>query len=80
MQYKDEIIAAIPTLLDKKQILYFVDLILIALLLLGRWIQIKQKENFKFVPVILTLRMYCVFLHIVSFDSRITRIGDGIYL
>lgn len=72
MQYKDEIIAAIPTLLNKSQILYFIDFIIIAILLIGKFIRIKQQENFKFVPVIVTLRVHCVFLYVLSSNSRIT--------
>lgn len=62
MQYKDEIIAAIPTLLNKNQILYFIDFIMIGILLVGRFIRIKQNENFKLIPVIVVLRKYYIFL------------------
>ena len=50
MQYKDEILAAIPTLLKGQQILYFVDFIVFAILLLSKWIRIKPMEPVKWVP------------------------------
>ena len=68
MQYKDEILAAIPTLLNPKQILYFIDFIIIAVLLIGKIIKIKQEKNFKVVPVIVTLGciiFFCTSYHLI---------------
>lgn len=68
MQYKDEILAAIPTLLSKHQILYFIDFIIIAILLIFNIIRIKQKKDFKFIPVILTLGsiiFFCTSYHLI---------------
>ena len=68
MQYKNEIISAIPTLLSKKQILYFIDFIVISILLWARMIHIKQQKNFKFVPVIVTLAsiiFFCTSYHLI---------------
>ena len=69
MQYKDEIIAAIPTLLNKSQILYFIDFIItfhktnrrnrgfiiISILLITRYVRVQVESKFKIVPVIITL-------------------------
>ena len=68
MQYKDEIIAAIPTLLNKSQILYFFDFILIAILLIGKFIKIKENDKFKVVPAIVTLVciiFFCTSYHLI---------------
>jgi len=68
MQYKDEIIAAIPTLLNKSQILYFIDFILIAILLIGKFIKIKQNDEFKVVPVLITfvfIIFFCTSYHLI---------------
>lgn len=68
MQYKDEILAAIPTLLGKHQILYFIDFIIIGILLIGRFIKIKQQESFKFAPVLVTLIciiFFCTSYHLI---------------
>lgn len=68
MQYKDEIIAAIPTLLNKSQILYFVDFIIIAILLIGRFVRIKANDRFRLIPVILTsvcIIFFCTSYHLI---------------
>ena len=68
MQYKDEILVAIPTLLNKNQILYFIDFILIAILLIGRFVKIKQNDNFKIAPVLLTfvcILFFCTSYHLI---------------
>lgn len=68
MQYKDEILAAIPTLLSPKQIFYFTDFIIIAILFISKVIKIRQEKNFKFVPVILTLGciiFFCTSYHLI---------------
>ena len=54
IQYKDEILAAIPTLLNTKQVMYFLDLFILAVLLIGKFVNIKQYNNFKIFPVFLT--------------------------
>ncbi len=54
MQYKDEILAAIPTLLDQSHILYFLDFIIIAILLMTKLVRIQQTRDFKWTPVLLT--------------------------
>jgi len=68
MQYKDEIIAAIPTLLNKKQILYFIDFIIIGILLAGRFIRIKQRDWYRAVPVVALLGciiFFCTSYHLI---------------
>lgn len=68
MQYKDEILAAIPTLLSKHQILYFIDFIIVLILMTFRCIQIKQKDGFKVIPVMITLScivFFCISYHLI---------------
>ena len=68
MQYKDEIIAAIPTLLNKKQIFYFFDLIIIAILLLGKIIKIKSNDRIRYASVIATFAcivFFCTSYHLI---------------
>ena len=68
MQYKDEILAAIPTLLNKSQIFYFIDFIILAILLIGKFIKIKQRDGFKIVPIIVTLIciiFFCTSYHLI---------------
>lgn len=55
MQYKDEILAAIPSLLNKSQILYGIDFVIIGILLIGKFIKIKQNDIFKMAPTLLSL-------------------------
>lgn len=68
MQYKDEILAAIPTLVNPKQILYFIDFIILAILLIGKFIKIQNNKNFKIVPVVVTLIciiFFCSSYHLI---------------
>lgn len=68
MQYKDEILAAIPTLLNLRQILYFIDFVIIAILLIGKWIQIEQKNYFKWIPVVASFAcivFFCTSYHLI---------------
>lgn len=68
LQYKDEILVAIPTLLSSHQILYFIDFIIIAIALASRWITIRAKENFKIAPIAVTLVsiiFFCTSYHLI---------------
>ena len=68
MQYKDEILAAIPSLLDKSQILYFIDFVIIAILLLGKFVKIKQNDVFKVAPALITfvcILFFCNSYHLI---------------
>lgn len=68
MQYKDEILNAIPTLVNPKQILYFMDFIIFAILLISQWIRIQSKNEFKWLPVILSVAcmvVFCTFYHFI---------------
>ncbi len=68
MQYKDEILVAIPTLLSRHQILYFIDLIVIAIVVSCKWIRIKSKDGFKGIPVLITLIcivFFCTSYHFI---------------
>ena len=55
LQYKDEILAAIPSLLKLRQILYFIDFPIIILLFVRGTISVKKRKNFEFKPVIVML-------------------------
>lgn len=68
MQYKDEIIAAIPTLLNKSQVLYFIDFLIIAILMMTRMIRIKANDKFRFVPAVVTFTFivfFCTSYHLI---------------
>ena len=68
MQYKDEIIAAIPTLLNKSQVLYFIDFIIIAILLIGKIVRIKANDKFNFIPVVASfvcIVFFCTSYHLI---------------
>lgn len=58
LQYKDEIISALPSLLKLRQVLYFVDFPLIILLYFRKGVEVKSRKNFEFKPVI--LMMICI--------------------
>lgn len=55
IQYKDEIIAAIPSLLKLRQILYFIDFPIMIMLFVRGTISVKKRKNFEFKPVIIML-------------------------
>ncbi|MBP3595880.1 MAG: LTA synthase family protein [Clostridia bacterium] len=55
LQYKDEIIAAIPSLLRLRQLLYFIDFPIIIILFIRGTISVKNRKNFEFKPVIIMI-------------------------
>lgn len=55
LQYKDEILAAIPSLLRLRQLLYFIDFPIIILLFIRGTISVKNRKNFEFKPVIIMI-------------------------
>lgn len=55
LQYKDEIIAAIPSLLRLRQLLYFIDFPIILVLFIRGTISVKNRKNFEFKPVIIMI-------------------------
>ncbi len=68
MQYKDEILAAIPSLLNKSQVLYFIDFVMIAILLLGKFVKIRQNDVFKVTPALVTficILFFCNSYHLI---------------
>ncbi len=68
MQYKDEILVAIPTLLNLKQVLYFIDFIIIGILFIAKRVQIKFIDEFKWVPVIsgfICILFFCTSYHLI---------------
>lgn len=68
MQYKDEILNAIPSLLHFEQILYFADFIVLAVLLISKAIHIKNYNDFKWIPVALNVAfvaVFCTYYHFI---------------
>lgn len=65
MQYKDEILSAIPSLLNKKQIFYFIDFIIIAILFWTKSFRLENKKDFKPVPVVAML--VCIIFFCTSY-------------
>lgn len=68
MQYKDEILAAIPSLLNKNQILYFVDFIIMAIVFMGKFVKLKRRDGFKLAPVLVVLTsivFFCTSYHLI---------------
>lgn len=68
LQYKDEIIAAIPTLLKFRQIFYFIDFPIIIFLLASKKVKVEKIKNFKFKPVIImtmVITMLCSYYHFI---------------
>ena len=55
IQYKDEILAAIPSLLNLRQILYFIDFPILIILFLRGTISVKKRKNFEFKPVLIMI-------------------------
>lgn len=55
LQYKDEILAAIPSLLNFRQILYFIDFPIMILLFIRGTISVKKRKNFEFKPVLIMI-------------------------
>ncbi|MGN1299531.1 MAG: LTA synthase family protein [Candidatus Scatovivens sp.] len=68
LQYKDEIIAAIPSLLKLRQIFYFLDLILFALLIILNKIKFNTKKEIKKTPIFVCLIIIvisCTYYHLI---------------
>lgn len=68
MQYKDEIISAIPTLLNFRQILYFIDFPVIFGLLISKKIKITKHKEFRLKPVIfmaIIVGILCSYYHFI---------------
>jgi len=68
LQYKDEIIAAIPTLLKLRQILYFIDFPIIFGLLLLKKVKVNKVKNFRFRPILVMaccIVILCTHYHFV---------------
>lgn len=68
MQYKDEIIAAIPTLLHIRQILYFIDFPIIFGLLISKKVKLIKHKEFKLKPVLfmaVVVGVLCSYYHFI---------------
>ncbi len=53
LQYKDEIMAAIPSLLHIRQILYFIDFPIVFIALILKKVRVNKVKDFKFKPVLI---------------------------
>lgn len=68
LQYKDEIIAAIPSLLHIRQILYFIDFPIIFGLLISKKVKVIKHKEFKFKPVLImavVVGILCSYYHFI---------------
>lgn len=68
MQYKDEILNAIPSLLHPEQILYFIDFAIFAILLISKAVRIKNRNDFKWLIVALNVAfvwIFCTYYHFI---------------
>lgn len=68
IQYKDEIMAAIPSLLRIRQILYFIDFPLISYFLISKKVKVKKVKDFKWKPVIImagVIAVLCSYYHFI---------------
>lgn len=68
MQYKDEILVAIPSLLKVRQIWYFADLMILSILLSGKWLQIQWTNSFKWIPIVVSsvcILFFCTSYHLI---------------
>lgn len=68
IQYKDEIMAAIPSLLRVRQILYFIDFPIIAFFLISKKVKVEKIKDFKLKPVIImgcVVAVLCTYYHFI---------------
>lgn len=68
LQYKDEIIAALPSLFRIRQLLYFIDFPIIFGFLISKKIKIYKVKEFKFKPIIIMtfiIGILCTYYHFV---------------
>lgn len=68
IQYKDEIMAAIPSLLKFRQIWYFIDFPIIIGLLISKKVKVEKRIDFKWKPVIImgcTITVLCSYYHFI---------------
>jgi phosphoglycerol transferase MdoB-like AlkP superfamily enzyme len=68
LQYKDEIISAIPSLLHVRQILYFIDFPIIIGLLVSKKVKVEKIKNFKLKPIIVMgfiIVILCSYYHFI---------------
>ena len=68
VQYKDEILAAIPSLLKVRQILYFIDFPIIAFCLITKKVKVEKIKDFKLKPIIImsgVIVILCTYYHFI---------------
>ncbi len=68
LQYKNEIMAAIPSLLKFRQIFYFIDFPIIIYFLASKKVKVEKIKNFKLKPVLimgLVIIVLCTYYHFI---------------
>lgn len=68
VQYKNEIFAAIPSLLKFRQIFYFIDFPIIIFVLATKRVKVKKVKDFKLKPVIImagVIAILCTYYHFI---------------
>lgn len=68
VQYKNEIFAAIPSLLKFRQIFYFIDFPIIIFVLATKRVKLKKVKDFKLKPVIImagVIAILCTYYHFI---------------
>ena len=68
IQYKDEIMAAIPSLLKFRQIWYFIDFPIIIGLLVSKKVKVNKVKNFKLKPILImsgVIVILCSYYHFI---------------
>lgn len=68
VQYKDEILAAIPTLLKFRQILYFIDFPMIIFALVSKKVKVQKVKDFELKPILVmtgVVAILCSYYHFI---------------
>lgn len=68
IQYKDEIMAAIPSLLKIRQILYFIDFFIIGFFIFSKKITVRKVKDFKIKPILAMvgiITILCTYYHFI---------------
>ena len=66
MQYGNEIMSAISTLLEVKELLYFMDIVLVIVLIITKKVKIVSKEKYNVIPRIIAICFGIVMLIVVD--------------
>lgn len=77
LQYTNEIIEAIPSLLNIRQILYFLDIIILLILCILKKIRLNSKKDFKKTPILVTLIFVIISLNYYHFIPEALELVTG---